>query len=128
MPNYYQLADIFVTASKTETQGLTVIEAMAAGITPVCIEDESFQDAVVDGLNGRFFHNKNEYVKIITELIANPNQLVQYAKQARLNAETHNSKYYAERVLDVYKLCMHKKVGFFEKLFNRFKRGGKSSE
>jgi 1,2-diacylglycerol 3-alpha-glucosyltransferase len=34
---YYQLGDVFVTASKTETQGLTVIEAMASSMPVVCI-------------------------------------------------------------------------------------------
>ena len=123
MPNYYQLADIFVTASKTETQGLTVIEAMAAGITPVCIKDESFEDAIIDGLNGRFFENKRDYVKIINELIDHPEELAKYSHQARLNAESHSSKYYADRVLDIYRSMTKKeKKGFFGKLADKFKR------
>lgn len=123
MPNYYQLADIFVTASKTETQGLTVIEAMAAGITPVCIRDESFEDAIIDGLNGRFFENKRDYVKIINELIDHPEELAKYSHQARLNAESHSSKYYADRVLDIYRSMTKKeKKGFFSKIADKFKR------
>ena len=123
MPNYYQLADIFVTASKTETQGLTVIEAMAAGITPVCIKDESFEDAIIDGLNGRFFENKRDYVKIINELIDHPEELAKYSHQARLNAESHSSKYYADRVLDIYRSMTKKeKKGFFGKIPDKFKR------
>lgn len=62
MPVYYQLANFFSTASKTETQGLTVIEAMAAGITPVCIRDEAFLTAITDNLNGFIFDNIDEYV------------------------------------------------------------------
>ncbi len=122
MPNYYQLADIFATASTTETQGLTVIEAMAAGITPVCIEDESFQDAVIDGLNGRFFHNKSEYIKMVNDLVDHPDLLEQYSKQARINAESHSSKYYAERVLDVYKLTQKKPKSRFRRFLDKFKR------
>ena len=128
MPNYYQLADIFVTASHTETQGLTVIEAMAAGITPVCIQDESFQDAVIDGLNGRFFKNKNEYIKIIKDLNDHPDKLTQFAKQARVNAEAHSSKYYAERVLDVYKLTQNKKKNFFQNMIENIKNRGEDNE
>ena len=60
IPNYYQLADLFVTASKTETQGLTVIEAMAASKPPICIDDESFNLTVTDDLNGKIFKNKRE--------------------------------------------------------------------
>lgn len=126
MPNYYQLADIFVTASKTETQGLTVIEAMAAGITPVCIKDESFENVVIDGLNGHIFNNKNEYVKIINKLVDNLDELTTLAKQARLNAEAYSSKYYAERVLDVYKQTQTEKKGFFQNMYeNIFGKGDK---
>ncbi len=128
MPVYYQLADVFATASTTETQGLTVIEAMAAGITPVCIEDESFRDAVIDGLNGRFFKTKQEYVKIIKKLSTDYELLNQYAKQARINAESHSSKYYAERVLDVYALTQDRKAGFFRRVIDNIKGRGDNNE
>lgn len=121
IPCYYQLADIFVTASTTETQGLTVIEAMAGGITPVCIKDESFINVVIDGLNGKIFTDNEEYLKSMKDLIDNPKTLQQLSKQARLNAEGYSSKYYAERVLDVYKSAQEKKKGFFQKMIDNFK-------
>ena len=102
IPCYYQLADIFVTASTTETQGLTVIEAMAGGITPVCIKDESFINVVIDDLNGKLFTTKKEYIKAVYSLYEDDKKLKALSKQARLNAERHSSKYYAEGVLDVY--------------------------
>jgi len=128
MPCYYQLADAFVTASTTETQGLTVIEAMAAGIAPVCIKDESFESVIIDGLNGYLFNNKNEYIKIMKKLIDNRDELTVLAKQARLNAEAHSSKYYAERVLDVYKTTQMKKKGFFQNMFSNILGRGEKNE
>ena len=50
MPYYYHVADVFVTASKTETQGLTIIEAMASNVVPVCMKDEVFQSMVTEDL------------------------------------------------------------------------------
>lgn len=102
VPCYYQLADVFATASTSETQGLTVIEAMAGGVPPLCIDDESFRIAVVDDLNGRIFKNKKEYIKDVYELYEDSAKLKRLSRQARLNAERHSSKYYAEGVLDVY--------------------------
>lgn len=128
MPCYYQVADVFVTASQTETQGLTVIEAMAAGIAPVCIKDESFETVVIDGLNGNLFKNKNEYIKIIKKLIDDRTELETLSKQARLNAEAHSSKYYAERVLDVYKITQTKKKGFFRSMFDNILGRGEDDE
>lgn len=102
VPYYYAVADLFATASRTETQGLTVIEAMAAGLPVVCIEDESFKDAVIDGLNGKVFKTKKQYKKAVESLITNQEQLKIMKKQARITADSHSLKYYAEKVLDVY--------------------------
>lgn len=100
---YYNLGNVFVTASTTETQGLTVIEAMSASVPVVCIDDESFRNTVVNGLNGYLFKTKEEYIKYIEELISNKTKTKKLANQARISTDQYSSKYYAERVLDVYK-------------------------
>ena len=100
---YYQLADIFATASKSETQGLTVIEAMAASLPVVAVDDESFRTVIIEDLNGKLFKSKKEYIEDVEEFIKNPSMLKKYGVQARINAEQYSSKYFAERVLDVYK-------------------------
>ncbi len=123
IPKYYRVANIFATASTSETQGLTVIEAMAASVAPVCIDDESFRNTVMDGLNGRIFKDKQEYIDIVLELAKDKKELANLQKQARLNAEIHSSKYYGERVADVYKHAIeHKKYdnyGVIGKLYGR---------
>ncbi len=121
MPSYYHLADVFVTASTSETQGLTVIEAMAASVTPVCIKDESFENVVIDQLSGRIFETKEEYISIITDLYDNPEKLTEFAYQARINSEVHSSKYYAERVLDVYNMTS-KESGGIRRLIENARR------
>lgn len=125
MPKYYQIADVFATASRSETQGLTVVEAMAAEIPVVCVDDDSFKIVVIDDLNGKLFKNKKEYVKIIDELIKDNKLLLRLGTQARISAEPYSSKYFAERVLEVYKKAVgpnHKKKGFIEKLKYVFKK------
>jgi len=106
VPGYYLLADIFVTPSTTETQGLTVIEAMSAGTPVVCINDESFTNTVVDKLNGRIFNNSEEYLKIIDELYHDNKELNRLRKGSLNSAELHSSKYFAEKILDVYNIAI----------------------
>ncbi len=103
---YYQIADIFATASTSETQGLTVIEAMAASLPVVAVNDESFNTVIVDGLNGHLFETKHQYKKYVESFINEPSKLKQFSKQARINADTYSSKYFGERVLDVYKAAI----------------------
>ena len=127
IPAYYRAGNIFATASTSETQGLTVIEAMAASIAPVCIDDESFRNTVFDGLNGEIFKDEDEYVDIVLDLYKDRKKLASLQKQARLNAEVHSSKYYGESVLDVYKHAIeHKKYdnyGVIGKIVERIKEG-----
>ena len=113
VPIYYNIGDVFITASVTETQGLTVIEAMAAGCVPICINDDSFLNTVEDKLNGRIFKNRRECSKIVLDLMDNPKDLIKLSNHARISAERHSSKYYAESVLDVYNLAIQNKKGRF---------------
>ena len=120
---YYNLGDIFVTASTTETQGLTVIEAMSASIPVVAIKDESFKNTIVHELNGYLFLNKREYRKYIDLLIEDDNLRRKVGEQARISTIEYSSKYYAERVLDVYKHTIkeNKKISLIDKIKENFK-------
>ena len=109
MPYYYHISDVFVTASKTETQGLTIIEAMASNVIPVCMEDEAFQSMVTEELNGLFFKTNEEYENQIIRLYENREELAKFDKQARIQAEHYSSKNYAERALEVYNRAIKEK-------------------
>lgn len=99
---YYNISDIFVTASTTETQGLTIIEAMAASTPPVCINDEAFVDTITNNLNGYIFNNEDEYCDIILKLTKDKDMRLKTGKQARIQSEHLSSKQFASNVLLVY--------------------------
>ncbi len=109
MPYYYHVSNIFATASKTETQGLTVIEAMASSLVPVCMKDEAFESMITDELNGLLFKTEKEYIEIILRLYENRDELEKLDKQARIQAESYSSKYYADKVLAVYNRAIKEK-------------------
>lgn len=119
---YYQMSTVFATASTSETQGLTVIEAMAGAIPPICIDDESFNTTVVDGLNGFIFKTEKQYIDKILKLKNKPELLKTVSNQAKVNAEIHSSKYYGERVAVVYERAIkNQKKSFADKIVSAFK-------
>ena len=119
IPAYYRLGDIFLSASTTETQGLTIIEAMAASLPALCIDDESFRNTVVDDLNGYLFKNETECQKYILKIMQDKKLLSTLQRGARTSAEKHSSKYFAEQVLDVYQKAIDtQKNSLKTKLFN----------
>lgn len=125
IPYYYHCANVFVTPSKTETQGLTVIEAMASSIVPICMRDEAFISMVTENLNGLFFETEEEYQKEVIELYTNKEEHKRLNKQARIQAEHYSSKNYAEQVLEVYDRAIKEKndhhFGIFSKLSKKIK-------
>lgn len=60
LPQYYAAADTFVSASRFETQGLTVVEAMACGTPVACAAGRAFLDVIEDGRNGYLFEDSPE--------------------------------------------------------------------
>jgi 1,2-diacylglycerol 3-alpha-glucosyltransferase len=59
---YYALGDCFVSASITETQGLTFMEAMAAGLIVLARYDDNLQgNDFADGKTGYFFYDEEDF-------------------------------------------------------------------
>ena len=130
MPYYYSASDVFTSASKTETQGLTIIEAMASNLVPVCMKDEAFESMITEELNGLLFETPKEYQKQILRLYENRKELEKFNKQARIQSESYSSKYYGEKVLEVYKRAIREKnlenrFGFISKIAKRIRRKSK---
>lgn len=52
MATWYRLGDVFLFASRSETQGLVILEAMAAGLPVVAVRSSGIDDVVREGYNG----------------------------------------------------------------------------
>lgn len=52
LPAYYHAADAFLFASKTETQGIVILEAFAGGTPVLAVRASGVSDLVVSGENG----------------------------------------------------------------------------
>lgn len=52
LTSYYNACDMFLFASTTETQGIVVLEAMAAGLPVIAVNATGVRDVVVNGVNG----------------------------------------------------------------------------
>ena len=55
----YRAMSVFVFASKSETQGMVITEAMAAGVPVVALDAPGVREVVVDKVNGRLLREQS---------------------------------------------------------------------
>ena len=128
VPVYYNLANVFSTASHTETQGLTVIEAMASSLAVVALNDESFNTVIKDDYDGYLFNDKKQYRSKIENLMKDREKCLLIGKNAYQTALKYSNENYAKSVIKVYELALkgrniNVKRSFFKRAYDVVKRG-----
>ena len=98
---YYLLGDVFVSASQSETQGLTYIEAMAAGLPVVAKKDPCLDDVLRDGVNGYTFTNREEFLLALDHVLYSGRQ-EEYAKNSLEAVKRYSRESFARSVLALY--------------------------
>lgn len=126
--NYYHLASLFLSASKSETQGLTYIESLASALPVLCKKDSCLKNVVVEGRNGFLFENKAEFQAKLNAFLSDENLRKAMSENAKEDSKKYSSDVFAERVLSLYAKALKapkKKRGnlikrTWHKLFCRF--------
>jgi len=103
---YYQMADIFVSASTSETQGLTYIEALANGVPLLCRKDDCLNDVLYNYENGFQYSSYIEFRAFLKYFIENEDLKMQYKNCAREVAQKYSKEIFAESVEKIYGLSI----------------------
>ncbi len=100
--NYYQLGDVFVSASTSETQGLTYIEAAANGLPLLCRQDDCLADVLEEGQNGYEYTSAEDFLRAIDEMAHNPDWRATAAKRSEEIAASFDKKAFGEAIENIY--------------------------
>jgi glycosyltransferase involved in cell wall biosynthesis len=105
LKNYYAAGDIFICASKSETQGMNVSEAMYSGLPIVAVEAPGSSSLVENGRNGMLTaEDKEEFIGAVEKLVGDKNLRKNMGEEsARLAREKYTSKICADKMLDLYR-------------------------
>ena len=102
VPHYMAAADLFVFPSMTETQGLVLIEAMAAG-TPVVAVDSAVNLEVLEGGGGLLVEqDEDAFVNALLSVLSNPSERELMGAQAVITAEKYQISAAVDKLLGVY--------------------------
>lgn len=106
---YYRLADIYTSASVTETQGLTFLEALAAQNMVLARFDDNLTGTIVDGENGFFFTDENSFIEKV-DFIFNMSEedKIKIQKNIKESIEKYSLDKFYYNIIDVYKNAVKK--------------------
>lgn len=99
----YRAADVFVFASRTETQGLVLLEAMAQG-TPVVSTAVMGTADVLGDMQGASIAPENEvaFAELTANILNSPERRMALSRLAEMDAQAWSSHRFAERLTDLY--------------------------
>jgi len=101
----YHAMDLFAFASRSETQGMVLTEAMAAGLPVVGLDAPGVREVVRDQLNGRLLHDMSvEAFAAALQWIADlpPGRMQQLQHSASQTAEAFSMPHSADKALARY--------------------------
>ncbi|OGH07590.1 MAG: hypothetical protein A2171_00525 [Candidatus Levybacteria bacterium RBG_13_35_9] len=100
----YNSADVFVFSSKTETQGMVVLEAMASGLPVLTVKDRVFEEFIQNGVDG-FIVEKNGsvFAKKLMEILEDEDLRKKISANARKKALKFSLEEIAKKFENLYK-------------------------
>lgn len=101
---WYRIGDLFVSASLSETQGLTFIEAMSCGLPLLCRRDPSLAHVVIDGRTGWQYDDAGGFVRLASALLDDPSLRERMSRASVEHARsTCGSAAFGRDVLEMYR-------------------------
>ena len=112
----YQSADIFVFSSKSETQGLVILEAMAQGTPVVAIAELGTASILIEGKGALIAADNTErFSERVHQLLLNPEHRFELGLQAKAYVlEKWTAKLQAEQMIKFYTKLMGREPSVIE--------------
>ena len=111
---YYKAGDIFVSASTSETQGLTYDEALACSLPAICKRDACLDGVIIDGYNGWQFNDSSELIAHLNTVLSDPSLLMQMKRNALESSEKFSSETFGRNILSTYNKVLTEKKNHCE--------------
>ncbi len=109
--HFYNVASCFASASTSETQGMTYIEALACGKVVFARRDEVVKTLITENENGYFFDNEKELAQKLNDFNQLPHsKLVEMAHCAEKSVEIYDDITFGKRVVKMYEEVLEEKT------------------
>lgn len=101
--NFYSNADVFVSASTSETQGLTFIESMACSTPIICRHDDCLDGVLIEGETGFGYDTEEEFIDYLNQILDNEKLRAKMGKNCKqLVDENYTEDSFANKIEQIY--------------------------
>lgn len=102
---HYQQADLFLFSSHTDTQGLVLAEAMAAGLPVVAVHGPGQEDIINHGSNGFLVDSVDDMVSTINTIQSNKALMEQCKQHALKTARNYGQDVFVHNLVQRYRFA-----------------------
>ena len=114
---YYAAADLFVSASNSETQGLTYVEAISVGLPLLCKKDECLKDVLLQDKNGWSFNEKDEFIQKLNEFMESSKEKINImSATSEIISKKYSQQIFASKMEQIYRSEVQRKENYCLKM------------
>ena len=100
---YYQMGQVFVSASTFELHSMSYLEAMACGLPLVCRDDASLTGVLDNGENGYIYTDRQGFTDAVCCILRDSALRERMGEKALLQAEANSDRRFVQRTLELYR-------------------------
>lgn len=118
---YYQASDLYVSASNSETQGLTYIEAIASGIDIVTKANDYTNSLICNGKLGTTYSEDGQLAEIVIDYLKKSSSKPSVIQEREVLLKTISSEAFKQDVVQFYRQTLERYYSEIEMYPNIFK-------
>ena len=107
---YYNISDIFVSASTFEVHSMSYLEALAQGLPLLCRADDALIGVLEHGCNGMIYHSQQEFSDFAYKILSDDEIRESMGQKSLEKAECFSSDAFADSVMKIYKDAMREET------------------
>lgn len=115
---YYRLGSIFVSASNSETQGLTYLEALSSGLALLVKSDPCLQGVLREHNNGLSFETMQECSELMLKLSRDKALVERLSCAALISSQEHSAHNFGASIETLYQMVLDRKELYGKELFD----------
>jgi len=106
---YYHCSNLFLSASISETQGLTFMEAMASYVPIFCRFDNNLVGIIENNTTGFFFMEDNEFAEKLHYILSlDKTKMTEIENQAFKSIDKFSEKNFYDNIINVYERAIRR--------------------